>query len=199
MCGEWKYVHRNLNQISVECYICPCWLMWNTSRVKQPLIYSCRYFRVSVVERLSHDHGRLSRSIAFLAFAHGIVCCNECYCECYMIFLCIQYSVATVYGMQFFCCIFRLLYFSFLHDFFNTFEPSLYPTRRWLVQPQTVNRSPMAMTNHPIWVWLIELGYSTRRSKTIQQQVLYRNSHPQPEDGRPRRHASRRTLSLRKK
>lgn len=30
-----------------------------------------------------------------------------------MIFLCIQCSVATVYGMQFFCCIFRLLYFSF--------------------------------------------------------------------------------------
>jgi len=30
-----------------------------------------------------------------------------------MIFLCIQCSVATVYGMQLFCCIFRLLYFSF--------------------------------------------------------------------------------------
>ena len=97
----------------------------------KPLSFSsCRYFRFSVVERKSRNHGRLSRSVAFLASAHGTVCCNERYSEYFMIFLCVQCSVATVNGMQFFCCIFRLLYFSFLHDFFNTFEPSLYPTRR---------------------------------------------------------------------
>lgn len=39
--------------------------------------------------------------------------------------------------------------FLFLHDFFNTFEPSLYTTSRWLAKLQKLNRNLMTMMNRP--------------------------------------------------